>query len=116
MAQQKMSPEALERLRRTRREQRIGQRTKRRNLIRARSKRLKPSELPGAPPVLPPVPMLNCGICNRKLRGGHNGSALCKPCYERDVLDESIDLSTLWLPPTEMDLVCAGYDYEEDGQ
>jgi hypothetical protein len=118
MSLTKMSPEALERFRRTRREQRIGQRTKRRNTIRKQAKRLQPKPIPtitpGDIPGAAPVQKLKCGMCGKTVKAGHAGSLLCKPCHSRDALDESLDLSRLWLPPTSLDMACAAFDHEEN--
>lgn len=109
-----MSGNALNRYRRIRREQRIGQKTVRRNRIRNRhrmpDRRVVDREPTGAVPVV----SLNCGICNRKLRAGHRESGLCKRCFDLDTRSLDADLAAIGLMPTQLDLVCAAFDHEED--
>lgn len=111
--QRKMSPEALERLRKYRSAQRVGARNRRRNRIRARhSISLRPGsirEVTGPAPVA----SLNCGICDRPLRRFHRESGMCKRCFDLDTRDVAITIANLYRAPASGDLLCEVFDNQE---
>lgn len=110
----KMSPAALERLRKLRQEQRIGQNTRRKNRIRARHRVLLRPKTHRENHREIPVASLKCGSCDRPVSAFHRESGMCRRCYDLDTRDIALTLSSIGIPPTSLDLLCAAYDHEED--